>query len=396
MSKKILVLGGCGAMGTEAVRDLAHHSDFAEIVIADADLARAQKLCDELGWGRVRAQEIDVTDRQALLRLMGEADVVLNCTSYVFGLTITEAAIAARRPLLDLGGLYNTPKQLAMDGAARDAGVTVVLGMGATPGVTNLMARAGSAHMDQVDEVHVAFATYRRMAPSPGLLSTVLDEFSPGTVRFYYEGGRFVEVPPFSGEREVTFAAPIGRVSTYFVPHSETHTLPRFLPGVRRVDVRGTWRPEIMTALRLYHEVGLLSTEPIAVGEAKVAPKELLRALYLEEERRTGANGVEDGGLYAFYVNVEVVGRAGGRSVVCTYNLSHPGQEAWGRSATARVTGIPASIGAQLVARGDVARTGVLAPEAAFEPWGFFAALARREIHVTEEVVLTRTTRSPS
>ena len=25
------------------------------------------------------------------------------------------------------------------------------------------------------------------MAPSPGLLSTVLDEFSPGTVRFYYE-----------------------------------------------------------------------------------------------------------------------------------------------------------------------------------------------------------------
>ena len=67
-----------------------------------------------------------------------------------------------------------------------------------------------------------------------------------------------VEVPPFSGEKEVAFAPPIGRVRTYLVPHSETHTLPRFLPGLRRVDVRGTWRPEIMTALRLYHE-GILS-----------------------------------------------------------------------------------------------------------------------------------------
>jgi len=34
---KIFVLGGCGAMGSEATRDLAETSDFEEIVIADAD-----------------------------------------------------------------------------------------------------------------------------------------------------------------------------------------------------------------------------------------------------------------------------------------------------------------------------------------------------------------------
>ena len=39
---KIIILGGCGAMGSEATRDLARTSDFEEIVIADADLTRGR------------------------------------------------------------------------------------------------------------------------------------------------------------------------------------------------------------------------------------------------------------------------------------------------------------------------------------------------------------------
>ena len=109
---KILVLGGCGAMGTEATRDLANTSDFEEIVVADVDEAKAAQLCQELG-GKTKPRKVDVTDKPGLVELFGGFDVVLNCTSYAFGLTITEAAIEARRSLLDLGGLYNTPKQLA-------------------------------------------------------------------------------------------------------------------------------------------------------------------------------------------------------------------------------------------------------------------------------------------
>lgn len=386
---KILVLGGCGAMGTAATRDLAATSDFDEIIVADQDLQRAQALCQELGGGRLKALAADASDGAALRALFAAHDLVLNCTSYVFGLTVTEAAIAARRPLLDLGGLYNTPRQLAMDAQAREAGVPIVLGMGATPGVTNLMARAGTAHMDQVQGIHIAFATFRPMALSPGLLSTVLDEFSPGTVRFYYQDGEHVRVPPFAGEKEVTFAPPVGRVATYLVPHSEVHTLPRFIPGVKRVDVRGTWRPEIMTALRIYNQIGLLDTEPVAVGDARVAPKELLRQLYLAQ----GQRGYQ-GGL-SFFLHVDVVGARGDAEVVASYDLSHPVQEIgapppWGAFTTGSVTGIPASIGAQRLARGEVARAGVLAPEAAFDPVSFFSALEVRGMIVTEQVVTRR------
>lgn len=380
---KILVLGGCGAMGSEATRDLAMTSDFEEIHVADIDYHKASHFCDSIGDKRLVPMQVDVANGEGLRRLFADYAIVLNCTSYQFGLIITEAAIAAGTNLLDLGGLYNTPKQLALTEQAKEAGVTIVLGCGATPGITNLMALKGASQMDNVDSAHVAFATYRTIAPSPGLLDTVMDEFSPGTTRFYYEDGQFYEVPPFEGEKAITFAEPVGTVKTYYVPHSETHTLPKFLPGSpNRVDVRGTWRPETMDGLRVFNQMGLLQHENLPGKD--YSAKKALRDIFLAQNIR------EDDGIWAFYLNVQVLGRKGPQAMHITYNLSHPMREAWGCSCTARVTGIPASIGAQLVAKGRVAGTGVLAPEACFDPDEFFAELSKRDIHVHETVVATQ------
>jgi lysine 6-dehydrogenase len=374
---KILVLGGVGAMGTEATRDLAETSEFEEIVVADVDLDRAQALISELGSDRLSAVRADVSNEGSLPRLFEGFDVVLNCTSYAFGLAVTRAALEARRPLLDLGGLYNTPKQLALGDDAKEKGVLVVLGMGATPGVSNLMARDAADGMDEVDEINVSFATFRPIAPSPGLLWTVLDEFSPQTKRFYFQDGAHVEADPFEGAREVEFAAPIGKITTYFVPHSEIHTLPRFIPGVKRVFIRGTWRPEIMQALLHYGQVGLLSNDAIEVDGHPVVPKKLLASVHLK------AHPWPDDEKWAFFVNVDVAGKKDGKAVRAIYNLSHPAPTEWKRSATGRVTGIPASIGAQKVAKGEVQKEkGVFSPEAVFEPKPFFAELAKRRITV--------------
>ncbi|MCE7875525.1 saccharopine dehydrogenase, partial [bacterium CPR1] len=89
---KILILGGCGAMGTEATRDLARTSDFSEIRVADIDRDKASKLCQELGGGKLSALSVDVSDENALVKLFEDVDIVLNCTSYRFGLEITRAA----------------------------------------------------------------------------------------------------------------------------------------------------------------------------------------------------------------------------------------------------------------------------------------------------------------
>jgi len=367
-------------MGSEATRDLARTSDFEEIVIADADLSRAQVLADELGRGRVRAIQVDANDEAALTERLRGFDVIANCTTYHLGLIVTRAAINARVNYLDLGGLYNTPKQLEMDADARRTGVTICLGCGATPGVTNLMAKAAADQLDQVDEVHIAFASFRSIAPSPGLLDTVLDEFSPESKRFYWQDGQFVEAPAFSGAKRVHFSAPVGEIETYYVPHSETHTINRFIgKGVRRVDVRGTWRPEIMRALRAFADLGLSGRKTIELHSQTLSTREVLRTHILEHAANFGAEGE-----WAFLLNVAVLGRRSGESTRFEYVNRHPARAEWGTSATALMTGIPASIAAQKLARGEVSRTGVLAPEACFDPESFFVELARRGIFIEQ------------
>jgi saccharopine dehydrogenase (NAD+, L-lysine-forming) len=375
---RIIVLGGCGAMGSEVTRDLARTSDFSEIIIADVDLERAQALATELGGGRISAIQVDANDEAALTESLRGFDVVANCTTYHFGLIATRAAINARVNYLDLGGLYNTPRQIEMDEAARQAGVTICLGAGATPGVTNLMARAAADELDQVDEVHIAFASFRSIAPSPGLLDTVLDEFSASSRRFFWRAGEFIETPAFSGAKQVRFAAPVGEIETFYVPHSETHTIHRFLgKGVRLVDVRGTWRPEIMRALRTFADLGLTGEATVDLDGQSIPIRKLLRAHILEHAADFCGEGE-----WGFLLNVEVLGQKEGRATRIEYVSRHPPRAEWGVSATGRMTGIPASIAAQKLARGEVSRTGVLAPEACFDPSSFFAELARRGISI--------------
>ncbi len=94
--------------------------------------------------------------------------------------------------------------------------------------------------------------------------------------------------------------------------------------------------------------------------------------------------------VWAYGLVVEVTGRRGGRRVRCTHRSRHPAQEEWGgESANFKNVGIPLSIGAQMVARGQITGSGVLPPELALSTGPFFAELERRGIVVEEEIVET-------
>ena len=83
-----------------------------------------------------------------------------------------------------------------------------------------------------------------------------------------------------------------------------------------------------------------------------------------------------------------MTGERAGRRVLCTYRSKHPPQDAWGgESAYFKNVGIPLSIGAQMIAQGQVTGRGVLPPERAFPTEPFFAELVRRGIVVEEEIV---------
>ena len=207
--KKILVLGGVGAMATETTIDLVETSDFDEIMVADIDLEKIEAFIKASGDSRLQAAKINAESVTEMAELIDGYDVVANGLPRIFCENAIKAAIEARVDMLDLISPHE--ETLVLDDKAQNAGISVVGGVGITPGITNILAQLGADRLDQVDRIDIDFAAFRSIAHSPGLLHVILWEFDPRTQnRFYFEEGKLIPNPPFSGERLVHFPKPIG------------------------------------------------------------------------------------------------------------------------------------------------------------------------------------------
>ena len=376
---RALVLGAAGAICREASRDLASFSSFDEIVLADGDLAAVERLQAELASSRVRIRPFDADDAEVLAKSVGGFDVVVNGLPYRYDMAVTRACVEAGVHGLDLS---TTQEQFDFDEEARRRGVVFVPGVGATPGVTNLLAARAARDLDQVEEVDIAFAAFRCLAPAPGLLTTTLWEFNPdepARLRVYYEDGEMRPAAPLSGELEVDFGGSIGRQLAYLVPHPETTTLPRSYPGVRHVAVRGSFAPQVMRIMSALFEAGLLSDRRLRVKGADFDALELVHALLLDSPTS------RENQTWGYGLVVRVLGVRAGRAATYHARTQHPPQDRWGGAAAyAKNVGIPLAVGADLIGRGEALGNGVLAPEQAFEPDLFLEEIARRGITIAD------------
>ena len=123
--------------------------------------------------------------------------MILNGLPWKYDLAVTRACVEAGVNGLDVS---TEEDQWSYHAAAVDKDIVFIPGMGATPGITNAMARRGADQLDEVDEIQIYFAAFRCPAPSPGLLITFLWEFHPELdARLYYEDGVYHRVGPFEG-----------------------------------------------------------------------------------------------------------------------------------------------------------------------------------------------------
>ena len=377
---KVLLLGGVGEMCTPATNDIVKRGMFSKVTLADINLESVRDRAQELGLGDEDARSFDASDPGQLRELMKDHDVVVNGLPKQFALNVLEAALDEKVSCCDLSS--PTESILALNEKAKELKVAYVAGMGATPGVTNLLAKHGVDHLDEADEIHVSFAAMRPFALSPALTDTILREFDPeNSLRTYYKDGVFYPVPPFTGERLIQFPQPIGPMKVYLVPHGETRSFPPNL-NVKRVFVRGTFTPKDMRLMRSLIEYGFFDTRPIKINETDISPKALIIQALLQMPEATVK---ED--LFGYGLNVEVIGRKGNQSIKRTYWTTHPPMSEWGVPyAYSNNVGLPLGICAQLIAEGKVSH-GVNCPEALVDPDLFFAELAQREIivHYKEE-----------
>lgn len=193
--KKILVLGGVGAMATETTIDLVQTSNFDEIMIADINLEKIETFIKESGDNRLKASKINAENVAEMADLMSGYDVVANGLPRVYCENAIKAGIKAKVDMLDLISPHE--ETLALDKDAQSAGVSIVGGVGITPGITNILAKLGADRLEKVERIDIDFAAFRSIAHSPGLLHVILWEFDPRTEnRFYYDHGKLVPTPP--------------------------------------------------------------------------------------------------------------------------------------------------------------------------------------------------------
>ena len=376
---KVIILGGAGTIGSEVVRDLCQTSDFSEIVIGDNDIKKAGDLVSELKDRRVSVVPVDIRDEEKLGDAIKGFSVVTSTLPFRYDILVTRATLKAKVHGIDV---FTTQEQFDLDSQFNAAGITYIIGCGMTPGVTNLLAKRGASEIESAEEINIAWAAYRCFAPAPGLLYTTLWEFDPECEeRAYYEEGKMQRVPPFAGAKTVEFAQPIGAQEVYFVSHPEPMTLPRYIPGLKRVTVRGTWPPETMRLLRVFLDFGFYEDRQIRIKGAELTPRDLIYDYFLQipESKETS--------LWGYSVHVEVIGWKDGRKVKQTYLTSHPPMGQWGgKRAYAKNVGIPMSIGTQMLAKGQISKHGVFAPEGVIELSTFFSELEKRGISVTEKM----------
>ena len=377
---RAVVLGGGGLTGRAAVRQLAAGGLADEVVAADVDPALAVAAAKAAG-PRTTPADLDVRDRAATVRLLHGASVVVNATPYAFNLEAMAAALAARVPYLDFGGLFHmTRRQLGLDGPFREAHLLAVPGLGQVPGVSNVLAFAAAEQLDTVESI-VLRDGWRDLAATPSLSfswspATFLEEMVQPAVVF--QDGTYREHPPLSGAEEYDFGPPVGRTTIFRTLHSEPATLPDSLRD------KGLWHcewkeggPGIELA-RALAEIGLGSERPVEVRGTPVIPREFTLALLRRENLlgpRPGA-AVDDWEL----LDIELRGVQAGRSATVHATARFPPWPDWQLAATEYAVGTAGAIGAEMVLRGELRGEGVVPPERAVPAAAFRRELRRRGI----------------
>jgi saccharopine dehydrogenase-like NADP-dependent oxidoreductase len=238
MTSRVLVVGA-GAMGNVAAQTAYLLAETASVTIADINLAQAEALAAALG-NRASAVSVDIRDPGALDAAIAGHDIVLNATGpfYALGPVVLESAIRAGVCYADICDDWEpTLDMLALAGAAQQSGTVALIGMGASPGITNMLAVRAARELDTVDEIITGWSidgvgdddiAVPDSAPPSAALVHWLQQLT-GTIRVQADG-KLVDGLPLQ-QRQLLYPD-FGDLSVWSVGHPEAVTLPRAFAGL--------------------------------------------------------------------------------------------------------------------------------------------------------------------
>lgn len=361
----VIVVGGGGAMGRYAVRNIARLGSAGQLLVADIDVERVRRLCDEVGPPTAPI-ELDATDVDGLRDAFERCDIVCNTMGpfSIFGGPILRAALESGCHYLDIDDDWqSTLEAFEMNDLAVEQGRTAIIGIGSSPGMSNLLAVRAAKALDEVDELYTGWSLRHAVAeveddyPASGSAAAVehwLLQCS-GTIRIW-DDGALTDARPVE---PTTLDFPtFGPVRVYSMGHPEPLTLPRTVPCVKRAMNLQTgpgWIFDHLRAVAAEYDTGDVSLEE---GAHK-----------LENPPRPAQRGPRDDLPFVWAL---AHGRRNGENrAVMVYPTGAPQGRMGGN------TGVPLAIALDFLVRGRIEQQGVHAPEAVIDENDFFHAYAQ-------------------
>ena len=384
---KILALGGSGDMGRMAVAILLETPNISSITVADKNYKRAKHFVDLIGSDKLEAVELDITNQNKLIPLISSHDLVMNTVGpfYKYGTMILDAVIKAQVPYVDICDDWKpTLDLLEMNNSAKEAGITAIIGIGASPGITNLMAVIACSKLDKVDDLITAWGYgvgervgskpkyfieprkyYKKFEDMPVIANAAIMHLFYETVESIptFRDGKMIEIKPLTDAEPLQFP---GFKDTYVchIGHPEPVTLPRVLnaSSVSNLMYMGKTITDIV---RKYTQQ--ISNKELTVSEASIKFAEEVRKKSRDEEVIKEFIRMPPG------LSVIATGiKDGVRKKVAIANNRVP------FGGMAGITSVPLAIVAEMILKGEIKEKGVLTPEEAIlNPLEFFNRYAK-------------------
>lgn len=369
---KIIGILGLGSMGKIIAKDLAkNYNGKVVYLVRDANSVKdlAKKYNADVRY-------TDVAKPETLVKALKDIDLVIHAVHHEFNLNVMNACLKSKTNYIDLGGLYHyTKEQLKLHNKFRKANLIAVIGMGASPGITNVMAKYASRFFNKINNIEIKigykdFSDYKVESPLSASYSiqTILEECSWNPAVFV--NGKTVFVAPISGRESYRFPEPIGIQKPQYTIHSEIATLP-FTLMAKNVSFKIAYNDDFIDKVQSLKELGFLSDKNVNIKGNKInvrlataqvlkeLPSPVREHIHEYEIIRVDIEGIEDKKRKTIIMDAKIEGI---------------------NETIDKDTGVPPSIVAQMILDEKINKYGVYPPESIVPEEDFFKELKKRGI----------------
>jgi lysine 6-dehydrogenase len=350
-------------MGSVLAKDFLTSDAKSRVTLVDIDQKQLKKAQDFIKNKRLTAVQMDIEDEGRRHEVHRGIDVALSALLHRHSLMALEEALKTGIHFVDLAGEFAL-QRFKYNGDAKKKGLTLLSGMGVSPGITNVCVGRAVQMLDETKKALI-YVGGNPLHPRPPLKYRIVYAVD-SLLNFYerrvpiLENGEVKDVPPLSGMEPISFGPPFQEMECFYTDglSSLLHTMEgKVKEELWEKTIRHKGHSEKVKTLI---SCGLFSRRSVAVGDQKIVPRDVLEVL-LDSRIKLGR------GIDATLMRIIVSGKKSGKPKTHVFEMIDLFDSKKDFTSMAKTTCFPASIAAQMIAAGRIKKRGSLFPEQVFQ-----------------------------